>query len=148
MSEYQPAERVKTSHRIRGFFIHVVLLLVAFLLGFVPMWWLNTQCAVKLSDVERRSSLVKMQNVLGAAAIDARRGQFEAARQAASDFFTFLRAETTEGVNTALSQAQIDAAEPLFTRRDQIITLLARGDAASADMLSDLYVEYRKLVNP
>jgi len=82
------------------------------------------------------------------AAIDARRGDYETARQAASDFFTVLRAETNKGVDSALSQAQKDGAQPLFTQRDQIITLLARGDAASADLLSDLYVSYRKLVNP
>ena len=67
---------------------------------------------------------------------------------AASDFFTFLRAETSTGVDSALSQAEIDGAQPLLTQRDEIITLLARGDAASADLLSDLYVSYRTIVNP
>ena len=146
MSENWPAERVKPTHRIRRFFIHVALLLVAFLLGFVPMWWLNARCSGTLSAAERRSSLVNMQNALGSAAIDARRGEFEAARQAASDFFTFLRAETDKGADSVLSQAQIDAAEPLFAQRDQVITLLARGDGAAADMLTDLYVAYRRLV--
>ena len=148
MSEDWPSETVKTTHRIRRFFIYVALLLVAFLLGFVPMWWLNARCSSKLSDAQRRSSLVKMQNAVGSAAIDARRGDYETARQAASDFFTFLRAETNKGADSALSQAQIDGAEPLFTQRDQIITLLARGESAAADMLADLYVTYRTLVNP
>ncbi len=89
-----------------------------------------------------------MQYTLASAAIDARLGDYETARQGASDFFTNLRAETDKGVDSALSQAQKDGAQRLFTRRDEIITLLARGDAASADLLSDLFVSYRKLVNP
>ena len=148
MSENWQPEPVTTTHRIRRFIIYVALLVLAFLLGFVPMWWLNSQCSSRLSDAERQSSLVKMQYILASAAIDARLGDYETARQGASDFFTNLRAETEKGVDSALSQAQKDGAQPLFTRRDEIITLLARGDAASADLLSDLFVSYRKLVNP
>jgi len=148
MSENWQSKPVKTTHRIRRVIIYVALLLLAFLLGFVPTWLKSRECSSSLSDAERQSSLVKMQNTLASAAIDARRGDYETARQAASDFFTVLRAETNKGVDSALSQAQKDGAQPLFTQRDQIITLLARGDAASADLLSDLYVSYRKLVNP
>jgi hypothetical protein len=89
-----------------------------------------------------------MQNALGAAAIDARRGDFETARLEASGFFTLLRAETSKGVGSALSQAQIAGLQSLFAQRDEIITLLARGDTASADVLSDVYVSFRKLLNP
>jgi hypothetical protein len=147
MSENRQSERVETTHRIRNFIIYVVLLVLAFLLGLVPMWWLNSQCASSLSDAERQSSLVKMENSLASAAIDARRGDYETARQAASDFFTSLRTEFNRGVDSALSPAEIAGLQPLLTRRDEIITLLARGDATSADLLSDLYVSYRTIVN-
>jgi hypothetical protein len=86
-----------------------------------------------------------MENALASAAIGARRGEYEAARQDASDFYTALRSETDRGADSPLSQAQIDGAQPLFAQRDQIITLLVRGDGAAADLLSDLYVSYRKL---
>jgi hypothetical protein len=148
MSENWQSEPVKTTHGIRRFIIYVALLLLAFLLGFVPMWFKSRECSSSLAEAERESSLARMENSLASAAIDARRGDYETARQAASDFFTSLRAETNKGGDSAFSQAQKDDAQPLFTQRDQIITLLARGDAASADLLSDLYVSYRKLVNP
>jgi hypothetical protein len=148
MSENLQSEPVKTTHGIRRFIIYVALLLLAFLLGFVPMWFKSRECSSSLAEAERQSILARMENSLASAAIDARRGDYETARQAASDFFTILRAETNKGGDSALSQAQKDDAQPLFTQRDQIITLLARGDAASADLLSDLYVSYRKLVNP
>ena len=147
MSENGQSEP-KTTHRIRGFLIHVALLLFAFLLGFVPRWLKARECSSRLAEAERQSSPAKMQKSLGSAAIDARRGDYETARLAASDFFTFLRAETSKGVESALSQAQQVGAQSLLAQRDQIITLLARGDVASADVLSDVYVAYRSLVNP
>jgi hypothetical protein len=148
MSENWQSKPVKTTHRMRSFIIHVFLLLVAFLLGFVPMWWLKSQCSSSLAEAERQSSLAKMQNSLASAAIDARRGDYETARLAVSDFFTALRDATSTDVDSVLSQAQKDGAQPLLAQRDQIITLLARGDVASADLLSDLYVSYRNLMNP
>jgi hypothetical protein len=82
----------------------------------------------------------------GTGAIDGKRilGDYEPARQAASNFFTSLRAETDRGNASALSPAQREGVLPLLTQRDEIITLLARGDPVSADQLSDLYVAYRK----
>jgi hypothetical protein len=138
----------RTTHRIRRLVIYVALLLLAFLLGFVPMWIKSRECASRLAEAERQSSLARMENSLVSAAMDARRGDFETARVAASDFFTVLRAATSTDVDSALSQAQKDGARPLLAQRDQIITLLSRGDVASADLLSDLYVSYRKLMNP
>ncbi len=38
MSENKQSKPDKTTHRIRGFVLYVARLLVAFLLGFVPMW--------------------------------------------------------------------------------------------------------------
>ena len=137
----------KTTHRVRGFIIYVALLVLAFLLGLVPMWLTSRECSGRLAEAQRRSSLVRMENSLASAAIDARRGDYETARLAASDFFTFLRAETSAGVDSALSQAEVAGLQPLLARRDEIITLLARGDAGSADLLSDVYVSYRTIVN-
>jgi hypothetical protein len=136
-----------TTHRLRRFIIYVALLLLAFLLGLVPMWWLNSQCSSRLAEAERQSSLARMENSLASAAIHAQRGDYETARQAASDFFTSLRTEFTSGVDSALSPAEIASLQPLLTRRDEIVTLLARGDATSADLLSDLYASYRTTVN-
>ncbi len=137
----------RTTHRIWRLVIYVALLLVAFLLGFVPMWLKSGECSSRLAEAERQSSLARMANSLASAAIHAQRGDYETARQAASDFFTSLRTEFTSGVDSALSPAEIASLQPLLTRRDEIVTLLARGDATSADLLSDLYASYRTTVN-
>jgi len=148
VSEDTQSKQVKTTHPMRRFVFYVVLLIAAFLGGFIWMGLKYRACSATLSEAERQSSLVRMENTLAAATIDAQRGEYETARLTASDFFTFLRAETDKGVDSALSQAQIDGAQPLFAQRDQAITLLSRGDVASADLLSDLYVAFRTLVSP
>jgi hypothetical protein len=147
MSEDVQPKPVKTTPLMRRVIIYAALLLVVFLLGFVPMWLKSRECSSSLSEAEHQLTLARIQNTLASAVIDARRGHYEPARQAASNFFTSLRAETDRGDDSALSQSQRDGVQPLFTGRDEIITVLARSDPASADRLSDLYVSYRKIMN-
>jgi hypothetical protein len=129
---------------MRRFVIYGGVLFVVFLLGLVPMWLQARASAAKLADAEQRLTLAGMQGDLASAAVDARRGDYEPARRAVSQFFTTLRAEIDKGGTSDMTQAQRAGVQPLFAGRDEIITLLARSDPASADRLSDLYVAYRK----
>jgi len=147
MSEDLNPGPVKSTPVVRRFIIYAGVLLAVFLLGFVPMWLKARECGGSLAGAEQQLSLARMQNNLASSVIDARRGDYEPARQAASQFFTSLRAEADKGDASTLTRAQREGVEPLFTRRDEIITLLARSDPASADRLSDLYVSYRKVMN-
>jgi len=147
MSENVQPEPVKSTPVMRRFVIYAGVLLAVFLLGFVPMWLKARECGRSLAGAEQQLSLARMQSNLASAVIDARRGDYEPARQAASQFFTSVRAEADRGDASTLTRAQREGVEPLFTRRDEIITLLARSDPASADRLSDLYVAYRKVMN-
>jgi len=147
MSEDVQSKPVKATHFMRRVIIYAVLLLIAFLLGFVPMWLQSRESASRLAEAEHQLSLARLENALASAVIDARQGEYESARQAASNFFTSLRAETDRGNDSALSPAQREGVQPVFAGRDETITLLARGDPASADRLSDLYVAYRKIMN-
>ena len=143
--EVEPVPR-KSTPVARRFVIYAGVLLLVFLLGFVPMWLQSRASAAKLADAERQLTLTGMQANIASAAIDARRGDYEPARQAVSQFFTSLRAEIDKGDTSGFTQAQRAGLQPLFAGRDEIITLLARSDPASADRLSDLYVAYRKAV--
>ena len=135
---------VRSTSVMRRFVIYGGVLLVAFLLGLVPMWLQARASAAQVADAERRLTLAGIQGNLASAAIDARRGDYEPARQAASQFFTSLRAELDKGETSYFTEAQRAGVQPLFAGRDEIITLLARSDPAAADRLSDLYVAYRK----
>jgi len=144
MNQDVQSKPIKTDLPMRRVVSTVVLMVVAFLIGFLPMWWKSREGSENLSRAERQLSLAKLQNALASAVIDARRGDYEPARKAASDFFTSLRVETERGDDSALTPAQIERIFPLFSRRDEIITLLARNDSASGERLAELYVSYRK----
>jgi len=142
-----PPKPFKSTSLMRRGIIYVTLLIVAFLLGFVPMWIKAREYSGNLSEAEHQLNLARIQNSLASAVIDARRGDYESARQSASDFFTSLREVTEIEGDLALSRAQKEGVESLITQRDGIITLLARGDLASADRLSDLYISYQEIMN-
>jgi hypothetical protein len=165
MTNVSQSRSAKSVSWMRRVVTYVVLLLIGFMLGFVPMWIksrgsasslseatsqagaVRTQNTLTLAVVEHKLNLATMQNTLASAAIDARRGDYESARQSASSFFTSLRAEANKGDDSSLSQAQKSGVEPVFTRRDEIISLLARSDPAAAERLSDLYVSFRDLMS-
>ena len=138
---------VKSNPLIQRIGIFAALALIIFLLGFVPMWLKARECSASLAAAEHQLTLVRMQSNLASAVIDARRGDYEPARQAASQFFTALQDETAKGDSSNFTPQQRGGVQPLITRRDEVITLLARGDPASADKLSELYASYRKIMN-
>jgi hypothetical protein len=115
---------------------------VLFLLGFVPMWLSARERSEQRDAARRELRIARLENSLAFAAVSARRGQYELARRAASDFFTALRQEMDSAGESALTPDGRPAVRGLLERRDETITLLARNDPASAERLSDLYVAY------
>jgi hypothetical protein len=70
MSKEVDSLQVKGAHFMRGVIIEAVLLLVVFLLGFLPMWLKSRESASRLSEAERHLNLAQVQNALAAAAVD------------------------------------------------------------------------------
>ena len=62
----------KVTHFMQGVVREMILLLVVFLLGFVPMWLKSRDAASRLLEAKRRVNLVSAQNARAAAAIDTR----------------------------------------------------------------------------
>ena len=131
-------------NRIRRLFLYAAVLLVVFLAGLVPMWLTSRTHARERDAAQASLKISNLQNSLANAAIDARRGEYEPARLAASDFFTNLGAEIARGHDSVFHEAQRNALRSMFDTRDDTITLLARSDPASADRLLDLYTKYRQ----
>lgn len=146
MSEELQPKPVKSTPLMQRILVYVAVLVIVFLIGFVPMLLKARGCAGEMATAQRELSLARLQNNLASATIDARRGEYEPARQAASNFFTSLRAEADKGADSVLTDSQKQNIRPLFAGRDEVITLLARSDPASADRLSDLYASYRKVM--
>ena len=147
MREDLQPEPVKSSPLMRRILIYAGVLLIVFLLGLVPMWLKVRTANNRLAEIERHLILARMQNDLGSAVIDARRAEYEPARQAVSQFFTNLQAEIAKGDSSSYTRAQGEKLQQLFAGRDELITLLARSDPASADRLTDLFAAYRKIMN-
>lgn len=147
MSEDLQPKPVKSSPLMKRILIYAGVLLIVFLLGLVPMWFKARAANNRLAETERHLTLARTQNDLASAVIDARRAEYEPARQAVSRFFTTVQAEIAKGDASSYTPAQGEQLRPLFARRDELITLLARSDPASADRLADLFVSYRKIVN-
>src|SRR5579872_2053994 len=93
----------------RRILLFLIVLLAVFLLGFVTMWMrARDQAALRLK-AEHSLTIMHLEKDLGSAAIDARRGEYEAARQEASAFYTAARFEIDERAQSALTQQQREA---------------------------------------
>jgi hypothetical protein len=110
--------------------------------------WLKASSAASQRDAARRElQLSRIQNMLASSAIDAQRGEYEPARQEASDFYTALREQLDRnGADAALTSQQRDNLQPLLKERDEMITLLARSDPAAAPRLLDAHATFRKAI--
>jgi hypothetical protein len=130
----------------RRIFAYAAVLLVVFLLGFVPMWGQSREVSRSLAESQQQLTVARMQNTLASAAIEARQGDYEPSHQSTGDFFTAVQAEINKGADSAFSPVQSEGIGLLLTQRDELITLLARSDPAAAGRLGDLYNDYREVV--
>jgi hypothetical protein len=139
-----PEEKNETPRTGRRILLYLVGMVVIFLAGYIPPWLrLRDQTALR-EKAEHALTVTRIVKDLGSSAIDARRGAYEPARQEASTFFTAANYEMDQGNRSALTENQRKELAPSLGSRDEIITLLARNDPASAERLSNLYVAVRK----
>jgi hypothetical protein len=143
-AEVPAVRRLIESGQVRRFGIYAVALIVAFLLGLIPMWMTARERGLQRDEAQRSLRLSQFQNLIAFAAISARRGDYEPARQKASEFFSNVRAEIDKGNKSVFTQAQRDRITAVLSQRDELITLLARSDPASAERLAELYLSYRR----
>ena len=126
--------------------VTAAIALAAFLLGFGTMWVTSSGDERESDSLARALRPSVLQNSLATAALNAQRGEFEQARQQASSFFTDLRAEL-DGEDSAFAADREEPVESILARRDETITLLARGDPAGARQLSEMYFNFLKAKN-
>lgn len=125
----------------RKWLIWPILIAIAFLVGLLPMWWSKRDLSLENDKTKRELIRQQILNTIASATIYARRGEYETARQKASKFFTDVQSELDNAESEILTGQERNQLPQLMTGRDEVITLLSRGDPASADRLSNLYVE-------
>jgi hypothetical protein len=134
----QPATKKRSS------WLPVIVLFVAFLAGLGPMWLKSGRLARELNRAQAALRLETIQLTLATAALDARRGDYEPARKGMTSFFNLVTAELDRGIGSALPSGAPGELQPLLAQRDDLITLLARGDPAAAERLANAYASFRK----
>jgi hypothetical protein len=132
----------------RGWLYYLLTALLAFLAGLIPMWLANRSLTEERDAISRSLRASRTQDALASAIVDARRGEYEPARQAASDFFRQVSEDLDRIAGSPYSDAQKEQLRGLLTSRDDLITLLARSDPASADRLSEIFLTFRQVAGP
>lgn len=92
----------------------------------------------ELDSTRHELTFQRLEATLGAATIEAQRGNHESARRLASDFFTELQ----DDIDSAPPQAQ-PALHRILAQRDVMITELSRASLESGGVLAELFAEYR-----
>ena len=118
--------------RKRSGWLPVIVLVGVFLVGFGPMWLKSSRLNGELFRAQRQSRVEQIQITFANAALDARRGEYESARQGMTSFFSLVTAELDRGIGSALPAGANEGLKPLLAQRDGLITLLARGDSRVA----------------
>lgn len=134
------------ARRKRSGWLPVIVLAGVFLVGFVPMWLKSNRLGGELFQAQSQARVEQIQITFANAALDARRGEYEPARQAMTSFFALVTAELDRGIGSALPSGSAEGLKPLLAQRDDLITLLARGDPASAERLANAYADFRKTI--
>jgi hypothetical protein len=127
--------------------VYATVIFAAFMLGFLPMWLVARTRANERDAAQQALRLAQLENKLAAAALHAQRGDYEPAREAASTFYTDLQAHVDRS-QADISESRREPLQLLLARRDEVITLLARADPASAQRLADDYATYRRAAGP
>lgn len=116
--------------------------LAGLLLGLVPTGVRLFQVSSERNTLEQQLRLANLEINLASAAVLARHGDYAAARDAASRFFSDAQVEL-DARGDALTPGHRAYLQSVLAERDAIITLLARGDAAGAERTTAMYVAYR-----
>lgn len=133
-----PGARPRSSdHRIRNLAIVLGLIVLAFGIGFGWQFLEARSLEGELTTARRELALSRLEATVAAAAVQAERGDYEAARRLTSDFFTGLQEEVDRG--TVGAQEVGD----LLTRRDALITSLSRAEPDSRDVLHAVFARFR-----
>jgi predicted exporter len=125
------------------FKIYGICLLAGLLLGLIPTGVRLIQAQRERDALQQQLRVANLEMNLSSAAVMARHGDYTAARDAASRFFSDARLAVDSSDDETLTAAQLSNLQSVLADRDAVITLLARGDPAGAERLTTMYVAHR-----
>jgi len=116
--------------------------LAGLLIGLIPTGATLIGTRSERDALQRQLHVAELEMSLSGAAVMARHGDYPAARDAASRFFTNATLAVDRDKD-ALSPEQTAYLQSALAERDALITLLARSDPAGAERSTAMYVAYR-----
>lgn len=122
--------------------MYAICVVAGLLIGLIPMGISLIQTQGERDALQRQLQLANLEMSLSSAAVLARHGDYAAARDAASGFFSDARQAVDSG-DLSLTAAQQTHLQSALAERDALITLLARSDPAGAERSTAMYVAYR-----
>lgn len=129
--------------RVRTVIIVAGLLIVTFLIGFVPQWMHVRALQRDLAVATQEVRMLDMGGRLAAALAESQRGNYERSRQLMADFFTELESEMPNA-----EAAQRQELTAIMSGRDEIITQLSRAEPEATSRLNLMYTRYFATVHP
>jgi len=121
---------------------YAIGVLAGFLLGLIPVGASLLATRAERDDLRRQLQVAELETSLSSAAVMARHGDYAAARDAASRFFSNATV-AIDGGNHGLTPEQLAYLRSALAERDAVITLLARSEPAGAERSTAMYVAYR-----
>ena len=124
----------------RGRFLIVALLLVvAFLGGFIPQWIEARNLRTRLERMETQLQLANLHRLLGVASQEAQRNNYASAAEAAAQFFDQCATITRMGSFEDEPRTRV-ALESYVQQRDTVMALLSAGDPAARERLAGMFL--------
>jgi len=122
----------------------IILLIVAFLAGFVPQYTKVTRLENDLAAAKQENALAQLRDLAGLAFVQASRRNYGLAAGTSQKFFI----RTREAANRAQDANGRKALEDLLASQDKITTELAKGDPEALGDLQVLFEKTRQAVGP
>jgi hypothetical protein len=121
-----------------------VVVVVAFLLGFVPQYVKAQRLESELHTAQQANAGAELRDLAAQAYVQANQKNFGLAAETASRYFNRTREVASQTGNAATKTAL----ESILTARDKITAELAKGDPAAIGDLQDLFTKTQQATRP
>ena len=117
--------------------IGLVMLVLVFLLGFMPQYLEKRQLQRELAISIEKLKLSELRDLAGLMLLEGLRQNYGVARDYSSQYFDKLR-ETSEQAENSTLKTQL---QELLDSRDTVTAALSKADPASASQLQEIFVK-------
>lgn len=138
----QAAAQTPARPRLEQIKAYGIGFLVGLVIGALPFGVRLFQAQRDRDVLQQQLQVAQLEMHLASAALMARHGDYTAAREAASQFFSAAR-QAADDPDATLSAPQRSHLQAALAERDALVSLLSRGDPAGAERSTAMYVAHR-----